>query len=98
MLGLKAFLSVLLELFFFMFFFYPDSQIQTRMNSDSEETVQYKRRRSGLFILNGSEPKGRDVSEGLIGNDTTEKLSELLLVLSSVTSKKCLNIQAGRRR
>ncbi|MEQ2208643.1 hypothetical protein XENOCAPTIV_009945, partial [Xenoophorus captivus] len=45
-----------------------------------------------------SEPKGRDVSERLIGSDTTEKLSGLLHVLSSVTFKRVQRYPGGRGR
>lgn len=58
--------------------------------------VQYRGYRSVLFNLNAGEPKGRDVSEGLIGSDTIVRLSGLLHVLSSNTCKECGNVEAGR--
>lgn len=94
--GLKKFLPVFLAISPF-----ADSQIQTCMNLHGgrvkKGSVQYKRCRSDLFISNAGEPKGRDVSEGLIGSDTAEKLRGLWHVLSSVTYKECENIQAGRQ-
>lgn len=82
---------------FLRFLSFVDSQIQTRMNFDGggakEGGVQYKGRRSVLlFNLNAGEPKGRDVSEGLIGSDTIWKLSGPLRVLSSVTYRECGNV------
>lgn len=44
--------------------------------------------RSVLFNLDSGEPKGRDVSGGLIGSDTIGKLSGLLGALSSITYKE----------
>lgn len=40
-----------------------------------------------FFNSNAGEPKGRDVSEGLIGSDTTGKLSGLHHVLSFIANK-----------
>lgn len=60
-----------------------------------EGGVQYKIHCSVLFNLNGGEPKGRHVSEGLIGSDTIGKLSGLLNVLSSITYKECGNVEGG---
>lgn len=59
-----------------------------------EGRLQYKWHRSVLFNLDAGEPKGRDVSEGLIGSDTIVKLSGLCRVLSSITSKECRNVKA----
>lgn len=47
------------------------------------------------FNLNAGEPKGRDVSQGLIGSDTIGKLSGLLPVLSSITYEECKSLKAG---
>lgn len=49
-------------------------------------TIQVTALRS--FNLNAGEPKGRDVSEGLIGSDTIGKLGGLLPVLPSITYKE----------
>lgn len=57
--------------------------------------IQYKGHGSVLFSLNGGEAKGTNVSEGLIGSDTIEKLSGLLPALSSITYKECRNVEAG---
>lgn len=48
-----------------------------------------------LFNLKADEPKGRNVSEGLIGSDTIGKLSGPLRTLSSITYKECRNVKAG---
>lgn len=82
---------------FLQFLSLVESQIQTHMNLDGgrarEGGVQYKGRL--LFNLKAGEPKGRNVSEGLIGSDTIGKLSGLLRALSSITYKECRNVKAG---
>lgn len=71
---------------------FTDSQIQTCMNLDGGRVkqggVQYKGDQI-FFNSNAGEPKGRDVSEGLIGSDTTGKLSGLHHALSFITNKEC---------
>lgn len=71
---IKKSLSVFLAISLFRRITNPDI-----MNLDDERAkqgrVQYKGHRSVLFNLNSGEPKGRDVSEGLIGSDTIGKLS-----------------------
>lgn len=82
---------------FSRFLSFVESQIQTRMNlvggRAKEGGVQHKGHCSGLFNSNAGEPKGRNVSEGLIGSDTIGKLSGPLHVLSSVKERR--NAEAG---
>lgn len=61
-----------------------------------EAAYKHKGHCSVLLNSNAGEPKGRNVSEGLIGSDTIGKLSGPLCVLSSI--KGCRNVKAGSER
>lgn len=78
------------RLSFLRFLSFIDSQIQTCINLDSgrvkQGSTQYNEDQI-FFNSNAGEPKGRDVSEGLIGSDTTGKLSGLHHVLSFIANK-----------
>lgn len=99
-LKINKFLSVFFDPFFFLSrrLTNPDTHEFRQWESEERQRTMQETLLRSFYPECYSEPKGRDVSEGLIGSDTTEKLSGLLHVLSSVTSKTVPGYSDGRGR